>query len=96
MLRRFGSFRRIRLAPPLPLEGLVLAALEAQEVLGRWHDSPETGTKHEVAALLLQLLQQKAGMLAEYLGIEITEGEQRGFNYAWPGMVGSTLGFHGA
>ena len=35
-LRRFGQFRRIRLEPPLPVDQLVLAALEAQEVLGRW------------------------------------------------------------
>lgn len=35
-LRRFGQFRRIRLEQPLPIEQLVLAALEAQEVLGRW------------------------------------------------------------
>lgn len=74
MLRRFGSFRCIRLHPPLPLESLVVAALEAQEVLGRWRDSTETGTKHEVAALLVQLLQQKAGMLREYFGMEVTEG----------------------
>lgn len=74
VLRRFGTFCRIQLRPPLPLEGLTLAALEAQEVLRRWHDSPETGTKHEVAALLVQLLRHKAGMLAEYFGIEITEG----------------------
>lgn len=35
-LRRFGAFRCIRLQPALPVEGLVLAALEAQEALGRW------------------------------------------------------------
>lgn len=35
-LRRFGAFRRIRLQPPLPIESLALAALEAQEALGRW------------------------------------------------------------
>ncbi len=74
VLRRFGTFRRMQLQPPLSLEGLTLAALEAQEVLGRWRDSPETGTKHEVASLLVQLLHHKAGMLAEYFGIEITEG----------------------
>ncbi|KAL4439671.1 hypothetical protein ABPG75_002672 [Micractinium tetrahymenae] len=73
VLRRFGTFRRIQIRPPLLLEGLVLAALEAQEVLGRWHDATETGTKHEVAGLLLQLLRQKAGMLSEYFGIDITE-----------------------
>lgn len=59
----------------MSLEGLVLAALEAQEVLGAWRDSPEAGTKHEVAALLVQLLRHKAGMLAECFGIEVTEGE---------------------
>ncbi|KAL4433570.1 hypothetical protein ABPG75_000011 [Micractinium tetrahymenae] len=73
VLRRFGTFRRIQIRPPLLLEGLVLAALEAQEVLGRWHDATETGTKHEVAGLLLQLLRQKAGMLSEYFSIDITE-----------------------
>ena len=76
VLRRFGSVHRIRLQPPLPLQALVLTALEAQEVLGRWRDSPETGTKHEVAALLVQLLRQKASMLDEYLGIQVDAGER--------------------
>ena len=38
-------------------------------------DSPETGTKAEVAALLAELLQQKAGLLREYFGIEVDAGE---------------------
>ncbi|PSC68750.1 DNA mismatch repair MLH1 [Micractinium conductrix] len=71
VLRRFGSVRRIGLQPPLPLQALVVTALKAQEVLGRWRDSPETGTKHEVAVLLVQLLRQKASMLDEYLGIQV-------------------------
>lgn len=137
-LRRFGQFRRIRLDPPLPVDQLVLAALEAQEVLGRWQvrhmhglgrlptsaaakklpsylnitggvgapppidsgvacrvvqlplpapapapaapssalqDSAEAGTKVEVAALLLQLLRQKAALLEEHFGIAINDGE---------------------
>lgn len=77
-LRRFGTFRRIRLDPPLPVEGLVTAALEAQEALGLWADSPETGTKAEVAALLLQLLRQKAGLLEESFGIAIDAGTGAG------------------
>jgi hypothetical protein len=36
VLRRFGAFQRIQLQPPLPVEGLAVAALEAQEVLGHW------------------------------------------------------------
>lgn len=36
VLRRFGTFQRIQLQPPLPVEGLAVAALEAQEVLGHW------------------------------------------------------------
>lgn len=76
VLRRFGSVRRIGLQPPLPLQALVVTALKAQEVLGRWRDSPETGTKHEVAVLLVQLLRQKASMLDEYLGIQVDAGER--------------------
>ncbi|PRW20651.1 DNA mismatch repair Mlh1 isoform X1 [Chlorella sorokiniana] len=70
-LRRFGGFRRIRLQPPLPVESLALAALEAQEAMGRWQDSDENGTKAEVAALLAELLKQKAGLLREYVGLDV-------------------------
>jgi hypothetical protein len=35
-LRRFGAFSRVRLQPPLPVEQLALAALEAQEAMGHW------------------------------------------------------------
>ena len=37
-------------------------------------DSAEAGTKQEVAALLLQLLRQKAGMLEEHWGLAIDAG----------------------
>ena len=74
-LRRFGQFHRIRLEPHLPVAELALAALEAQEALGKWADSEEGGTKEQVAGLLAQLLQQKAGMLGEYWGIEVDGGE---------------------
>lgn len=40
-------------------------------------DSPEAGTKQEVAALLLQLLRQKAAMLDEHWGLTINEGAPR-------------------
>ncbi|KAI7838887.1 hypothetical protein COHA_007352 [Chlorella ohadii] len=70
-LRRFGTFRRIRLQPPLPVESLALAALEAQEALGRWQDSAENGTKAEVAALLAELVKQKAELLRDYFSIDV-------------------------
>ncbi|KAI3434419.1 hypothetical protein D9Q98_002497 [Chlorella vulgaris] len=71
VLRRFGAFQRIQLQPPLPVEGLAVAALEAQEVLGHWQDSAEAGTKEEVASLLAQLLRQKAGLLETHFGMQI-------------------------
>ena len=42
-LRRFGAFRRIELQPPLSLEALALAALKAQEAMGRWQVLGEGG-----------------------------------------------------
>ena len=65
----------MQLQPPLPLEGLVEVALEAQEALGKWEDSEEGGTKQEVAALLCQLLQQRAEQLRDWFAIDVDEGE---------------------
>lgn len=37
-------------------------------------DSDENGTKAEVAALLAELLRQKAGLLREYFSIDVDAG----------------------
>lgn len=42
-------------------------------------DSAEAGTKEEVAALLLQLLRQKAALLDECFGIAIDAGARAGW-----------------
>ena len=75
MLRRFGQCRRIRLAPAPLVSELVEAALAAEEAAGRWADSEEGGTKAEVAALLAELLRQKAPMLREYFALDVDDGE---------------------
>jgi hypothetical protein len=53
---------------------------------GRWQ--PQDGPKEQLAALLLQLLQQNAPMLAEYLSLDIT---QQGFLAALPAPVEGLL-----
>ncbi len=45
-------------------------------VHGRPQDSAESGTKEEVAALLTELLQKKAGWLAQHFSIHVDAGKQ--------------------
>lgn len=74
-LRRFGQAPRVALCPAMPAADLALVALEAEEIAGRWEDSPEGGTKEEVAALLAELIQKKAGLLGDCFAIEIDPGD---------------------
>jgi DNA mismatch repair protein MLH1 len=68
-----GSGEKIVLVPPVCAESLVLHALEAEEILGNWIDSPDSGTKDEVASLMSDLLKKKASFLEEQFGIVIND-----------------------
>lgn len=73
---RRGKNQRFYINPPLSSASLVLCALEAEEILGKWVDSPTSGTKSEVASLLSDLLVKKASFLETQFGIIInTSGD---------------------
>ncbi|KAI8107355.1 hypothetical protein M9435_002386 [Picochlorum sp. BPE23] len=68
-----GRANRIDLSPGVSVRSLAMCALEVEEILGNWKDSVESGTKEEVADLLVQLLGKKAGFLCDNFGIVISE-----------------------
>lgn len=68
-----GRGEKLHLCPPVSSAALVSCALEAEEMLGNWTDSAESGTKSEVASLLSSLLIKKASFLKDQFGIVIND-----------------------
>ncbi|XP_034652231.1 DNA mismatch repair protein Mlh1 [Drosophila subobscura] len=69
LVYEFQNCSEISVTPPLPLQELLMIALDS-EAAG-W--TPEDGDKAELAASAAQILQQKAPIMKEYFGLRISE-----------------------
>ncbi|KAH8299877.1 hypothetical protein KR044_007136, partial [Drosophila immigrans] len=69
LVYEFQNCTEISVVPPLPLEQLLLIALNSQAA--GW--APEDGDKAELAANATAILQQKAPIMREYFALRISE-----------------------
>ncbi|KAM8713362.1 hypothetical protein ACLKA7_013643 [Drosophila subpalustris] len=69
LVYEFQNCTEIRVVPPLPLQQLLLIALNSKAA--GWE--PEDGDKSELAANAVSILQQKAPIMREYFALRISE-----------------------